>query len=178
MTSFIKENHFNENTFLNLAQAAETFHARIHNHTKIPKQAFEKMKSEILKLTPLAYHEWLKDQFNFGNNLNLQTRLSELVDKYSNHILDEIIGDKDAFTKQVKHSRNYYTHYSPSGKKKALIGHELYILSEKLKALLVSAFLIEVGFPKEKLKGFYDNIKWVFFNHLQTINTSKNNKTK
>ena len=81
------KNRFNENTFLNLAQSAETFHARIHNHTKIPKEEYKIMKEEILKLTPSKYHKWLKDQFNFGNNLNLHSRLEELTKKYTNEIL-------------------------------------------------------------------------------------------
>ena len=163
---FYKGNSFSENTFLNLAQAAETFHARIHNHTRISKQEYKEMQSEILRLTPNNYHYWLNDQFNFGNSLNLQTRLTELCEKYSNKVLDELIGDKELFTKQVKHSRNYYTHYSPSSKKNALKGYDLYILSEKLKAILVSAILIETGFDSKKLEEYYSNVKWLFFNHI------------
>ncbi len=139
---FYNVNRFNENTFLNLAQSAETFHARIHNHTKIPEKEYKAMKDEILKLTPSKYHSWLKDQFNFGNNLNLHTRLTELVEKYSNDILDKIIPDKVMFVKQVKYSRNYYTHYSSDSKKKALKGGDLFYLSERLKVLLVCAFLL------------------------------------
>ncbi|GAH82953.1 unnamed protein product, partial [marine sediment metagenome] len=41
---FYNGNRFNENTFLNLAQSAETFHARIHNHTKISKREYKAMK--------------------------------------------------------------------------------------------------------------------------------------
>jgi hypothetical protein len=124
------------------------------------------MKEEILKLTPSKYHKWLKDQFNFGNNLNLHLRLKELTDKYNNDILDKIIPDKDVFVKQVKHSRNYYTHYSASSKKNALKGGELFYLSERLKILLVCAFLIEIGFDKELISRNLDNVKWRLFNHL------------
>lgn len=163
---FYNGNRFSENTFLNLAQSAETFHARIHNHTKIPKGEYQAMKEEILKSAPEVYHKWLKDQFNFGNNLNLHTRLSELTEKYSNDFLDRIITDKDEFVKQVKHSRNYYTHYSNDGKKKALKGGDLFYLSERLKILLVWAFLVEVGFDNELLSSCIDNVKWSKFNHL------------
>lgn len=163
---FYNGNRFNENTFLNLAQSAETFHARIHNHTKIPKEEYKKMREEIIKLTPSKYHKWLKDQFKFGNNLNLHSRLEELTKKYTNEILDKVIPVKDLFIKQVKHSRNYYTHYSSDGKKKALKGSDLFYLSERLKILLVCAFLMEVGFNKELLTTCLDNIKWRKFNHL------------
>ena len=163
---FYNGNRFTENTFLNLAQASETFHARIHNHTRIPKEDYQKMKEEILKVTSKEYHGWLNDQFSFGNNLNLHSRLSELVSKYSNEITDKIITDKELFIKQVKHSRNYYTHYSEKGKRNALKGQELFFLSEKLKVLLVCAILMEVGFTKEKLTKLLDNIKWKNFNHI------------
>lgn len=163
---FFNGNRFSENAFLNLAQSAETFHARINNHTKIPREEYKIMKEEIMKVAPLKYHKWLKDQFNFGNNLNLHTRLTEITDKYSNDILDKIIPDKSLFVKQVKHSRNYYTHYSSDGKKKALKGSDLFYLSERLKILLVCSFLTEVGFEKDLLKKTLDNIKWRMFNHL------------
>ena len=163
---FYNNERFTENTFLNLAQAAETFHARIHNHTRMPKEDFKKMKDEICELAPEKHHAWLKDQFNFGNNLNLHTRLSELVSKYSNTVLDKIIGNKEDFVNQVKWSRNYYTHYSTSGAKQALKGTALFSLTEKLKILLVCAFLVEVGFDKEKLEKLLEHNKYRFFYHL------------
>lgn len=163
---FYNRNRFTVNSFLNLAQSAETFHARVHNHTKIPCEQYKKMKEDILKVVPTKYHKWLNDQLNFGNNLNLHTRLTELTEKYSNKILDKILGDKNQFVFNVKNSRNYYTHYSSNGAKKALKGVELFYLSERLKILLVYSFLIEVGFKKDNLSIFLDNIKWRLFNHL------------
>ncbi|TRZ66042.1 hypothetical protein D4R20_01135 [bacterium] len=163
---FYNGNRFTENTFLNLAQSAETFHARTNNHTKIHKEDYKFMKDEILKLTPEKYHGWLKDQFNFGNNLNLHARLTEITEKYSNDILDKILGDKKRFVLNVKYSRNYYTHYSSDGKKKALKGLDLFYLSEKLKILLICSFLMEIGFQKEELTASLENVKWRLFNHL------------
>lgn len=163
---FYNSNRFTVNTFLNLAQSAETFHARVHNHTKIPHEQYKKMKDDILEVVPTEYHTWLNDQFNFGNNLNLHSRLTELTEKYSNIILDKILGDKDKFVLNVKHSRNYYTHYSKRGERQALKGEELFYLSERLKILLVCSFLIEVGFEKDKLSTLLDNTKWKLFNYL------------
>lgn len=163
---FYNGNIFTVNSFLNLAQSAETFHARVHNHTKIPREKYKKMKEDILAVAPSEYHSWLNDQFNFGNNLNLHSRLTELTEKYSNQVLDKILGDKNQFVMDVKVSRNYYTHYSKDGQKKALKGGQLYYLSERLKILLVCSFLIEVGFDKTNLSTCLDNIKWKLFNHL------------
>ncbi|MEL4307597.1 ApeA N-terminal domain 1-containing protein [Joostella sp. CR20] len=170
---FYQGTRFNENSFLNLAQSAETFHARIHNHTKIPREEYNIMKEEILKTTDSKYHKWLKEQFNFGNNLNLHLRLEEITEKYSNEIIDKIIPDKDKFVFQVKHSRNYYTHYSSSSKKNALKGSDLFYLSEKLKLLLVCSFLMESGFSKEELSKSLDNVKWNLFNQLANWRENK-----
>lgn len=174
---FYNGNRFTINTFLNLAQSAETFHARAHNHTKIPKEQYKKMKEEILRAVQTEeYQKWLNDQFNFGNNLNLHQRLTELTEKYSNRILDKILGDKPQFVLNVKNSRNYYTHYSKDGEKKALKGGELFYLSERLKILLVCSFLIEIGFDKNNLATFLDSIKFRLFNHL--ANWQENDKGK
>lgn len=163
---FYNGNRFTINTFLNLAQSAETFHARVHNHTRISREQYKKMKEDILSVTSPDYHGWLNDQFNFGNNLNLHARLTELTEKYSNRILDKILGDMAQFVLNVKHSRNYYTHYSNDGGKKALKGGQLYYLSERLKILLVCSFLIESGFDKAKMSSYLENVKWTLFNHL------------
>ncbi|HTB06924.1 MAG TPA: HEPN domain-containing protein, partial [Bacteroidia bacterium] len=64
---FYNNDRFTENTFLNLAQAAETFHARLNNHTKMPKSDYAQMKKAIYAGTPKEFHRWLKEQFNFGN---------------------------------------------------------------------------------------------------------------
>ena len=162
---FYNGNMFTVNSFLNLAQSAETFHARVHNHTKIPRDKYKKMKEEILAAVPSDYHSWLNEQFSFGNHLNLHSRLTELTEKYSNRILDQILGDKTQFVMDVKVSRNYYTHYSASGETKALKGDQLFYLSERLKILLVCSFLIEVGFDTNNLSACLDN-KWNLFNHL------------
>lgn len=164
---FYNDNRFTVNTFLNLAQSAETFHARVHNHTKIPKEQYNKMKEDILKAVQTKeYQKWLNDQFNFGNNLNLHQRLTELTEKYSNRILDKILADKERFVLNVKNSRNYYTHYSKDCEKKALKGGDLFYLSERLKILLVCSFLVEIGFDKNSLATFLDKVKYRLFNHL------------
>lgn len=163
---FYSDGTFTENSFLNLAQAAETFHARVNNHTKMPKKEYEQMKRDIMEVAPNKYHAWLNEQFSFGNNLNLEQRLREIVARYSNNAIDKIIGDKEKFVKQVKWSRNYYTHYSESGKKNALEGSDLFYLSEKLKILLVCAFLMEIGFDKNEIEEQMDWLKFKLFSHL------------
>ena len=164
---FYNDKRFSENTFLNLAQAAESFHAHTkRNQIKMPKEEYDTMKKDILSVVDKKYHFWLKEQFNFGNHLNLHKRLEEIVEFCSCDVLNKIIDDKDTFIKQVKNSRNYYTHYSTSLKKKALIGSELFYLAQKLKIVLVCAFLLETGFEKDTLNQMLDDKKHRFFHFL------------
>jgi ApeA N-terminal domain 1 len=143
---------FNENSFLNLAQAAETLHSRLFAGTKMSKADFDQMKHTILEVAPGEYHSWLNDQFNFGNNLSLHQRLDALVERYKNSVLTRLIGDKDKFIKEVKDARNYYTHYASQGEKKALKSMDLLKLAQKLQALLVVSILIETGFDPANLE--------------------------
>ncbi len=163
---FYNSSRFTVNTFLNLAQSAETFHARLHDHTRMDKKDYTVMKNEIRDKVPEKYHSWLNEQFAFGNHLNLDTRLNELVDNYSNSLIDIIIKDKKEFIQQVKDSRNYYTHYSSTLEKRALEDVELMRLTEKLKMLLVSAFLHEIGLSKDKISELFENAKYQLFEHL------------
>ncbi|HNQ69534.1 MAG TPA: hypothetical protein PLM04_08300 [Paludibacteraceae bacterium] len=163
---FYNDKRFTENTFLNLAQAAESFHAHTRDNTRMPKEEYKKMKKEILSVVNEKYHQWLKEQFNFGNHLNLHTRLDEIISICSCEIVDKIIGDKEIFIKQVKNSRNYYTHYSSDLKKKALKGSDLFYLTQKLKIVLVCAFLLEIGFDKNILNQMLDDRKHRFFHNL------------
>ena len=94
-----------------------------------------------------------------SKKINLQTRLEKIVSdlekkvsEHSNTILNRIIENKDLFVKQIKWSRNYYTHYSLEDKKRALQGKDLFYLSEKLKIVLVCALLVEVGFSKNEIE--------------------------
>lgn len=155
--------NYDENSFLNLAQAAESFHARLHKRTRMPKAEYQEMRREILGLAPVQYHDWLNGQFNFGNSLSLHQRLEELLEKYSNSTIDDLIGDRTIFIKQVKDSRNYYTHFSKEGKKKALTSGDLVNLGKKVKALLTSALLIETGIPAQKVSSLMaDKKHWYF----------------
>lgn len=163
---FYNSSRFTVNTFLNLAQSAETFHARLHDHTRMDKKDYTAMKKEIREKVPEKYHSWLNEQFPFGNHLNLDTRLNEIVDNYSNSLIDIIIKDKKEFIQQVKDSRNYYTHYSSTLEKRALEDVELMRLTEKLKMLLVSAFLHEIGLSKDKVSELFENAKYQLFEHL------------
>lgn len=146
------------NSFLNLAQAIETLHARLNPKKKQVEVDDKEMKRirEMIKAAIPDREKWINEQIN--NRLHLKLRVEDMVEKYSTEFfIDTIENDKDKFVTKFKDSRNYYTHYSNDLKDKALDGIELVRLIAKIKLLLISALLIEVGMPKLKVNSILKN---------------------
>lgn len=153
--------------FLNLAQAAESFHLLLNIKNKLsrilPPAEFEAMQKRIKNsLNDDELYDWVKMQLN--NKLNLDMRLRELVEQYSIPSVSNLIGDTEVFIRQVKNTRNYLTHFDPKGKKNALYGADLVQLYIKLQRFLIGAILIEVGFDKDLLNQFFINKSSRIFN--------------
>ena len=153
--------------FLNLAQAAESFHLLLNiknKHSRIlPRAEFKKKQKKIEdSLNDDDLYKWVNMQLN--NKLNLEMRLRELISQYSIPTVLNFIGDTDIFIKQVKNTRNYLTHFDPDGKENALEGDNLVELYIKLQRFLIGAILIEVGFDKEALNQLFINKSSRVFN--------------
>jgi hypothetical protein len=145
--------NFNENTFLNLAQAAESYQAKMLNQTRMSEDDYNKIKIEILSVFNEddypQHYQLLKEQLSFGNEAKLHDRLTTLANRFGNTEIELQLGDISAFVKQVKWSRNYYTHYSDKLRVKALEGADLYFLTQKLRMLMTATILSDLGINKE-----------------------------
>ena len=154
---FYLNEHVIDVLFLNLAQAAESFHylLNIENNKTLPTKEFDRRK-KIIKDSILdkEIYDWVSKQLY--NKLTLDARLKALFSDYAiPPIVLKFIGDSDLFIKQFKSSRNYYTHFNPKEKDKALHGADLVELYKKLQLLLISVILIEVGFEERLLNNFF-----------------------
>ena len=164
--SFNHNSPFTENSFLNIVQGLETYHRRFENNANIPKEKHKQRVTEILDTVHEKHKKWLESKLHFSNEPTLHQRLEFLLEENRNETLDKIIADKSKFIKDVKNSRNYYTHYDKRLEKKSIKGTELYLLSEKLKILLICVILKKIGIPKEKISELLSRNEWRFFNHL------------
>lgn len=154
---FYLNEHYINVLFLNLAQATESFHylLNIDNNKTLPSEEFDRRK-KIIKESILDKEicGWVSNQLY--NGLSLDARLRALFLNYSiPAIILDYIGDLDLFIKQLKSSRNYYTHYNPKEKDKALHGSDLVELYKKMQLLLISVILLEVGFEERLLNNFF-----------------------
>lgn len=164
--SFDQKRTNNENQFLNIVQAIEAFHRRLRVNKKISEGVYNDMKKEILNSCPEAYKEWLTEKLNFGNEPNLQERLTTLFGELSDEISRHLFADKDEIIKQTKKTRNYLTHYDKKLKNKVLDGSKLYDLTDRLRVFLLVLILKELGMSQQKINHIVIEGSFWLFNHL------------
>ena len=142
---------FDENRFLNLIRVLEIYHAFRFPGTKLPPQEFKEKLNAIIEAIPEQYKIEVKDYLSHFNDYSLDMRLRALVAEVK---VDRIGMDyklDDDFIKNVKWSRNYYTHYNPSNEKKALKREGLIKLTETCRALINFLVLKQLGVSEEIL---------------------------
>lgn len=166
METFYQRGSFNENKFLNMAQALETFHRRRRKNNILTEKQHEKRINEILKSIPIKHKDFINGRLIHSNEPSLHMRLDSLFKEFNTKTFSKIVTDKDKFIKQTKDSRNFYTHYDKKMGKKALKGAELFYLTERLKVILVSAVLSETGFSYDLIEKLLERNEYKYFNHL------------
>jgi len=148
-----------ENRFMDIIQALETYHRRCIQNTEALK-AEHKMKIKgILEQLDEDQHSFIKEKLCFGYEPALSARLKELYSLYTTNLLARITGDTEQVQSIVRtavKSRNYYTHYDPIAKKHALKGMDLLYMSERLKVLLITAILRQIGIQKETIETIFE----------------------
>ncbi|PSL23716.1 ApeA N-terminal domain 1-containing protein [Chitinophaga ginsengisoli] len=165
METFYRVDRFDENRFLNVAQALETFHRRKRKNDVIPDDEHRNRLKEIMSVIPSGHEDFARGRLCFhSNEPTLHTRLADLVEEFNIETFAKILPDRLAFVKDVKNSRNYYTHYDESTKSKALKKKDLFGLTEKMKLLLIAAVLKEVGFSLDLIESLFKRNEYRFRN--------------
>ena len=172
---FINESRFDANKFLNIAQAAESLHSILYNHTRLPEDEYKKKLNEIVNSVPEEHKDFVKERLSYANALTLSDRLKELVGKCPVEIKKKYFPDEETFIKQIRDSRNYYTHYDKSGKKHILEGKDLMLLTERIRLLIVCIILFHLKFSSDDLVKILDNQQYMFI-HLKQETTSDEEK--
>lgn len=170
LSQYYISEYFLEGLFINVAQAAESFHRRLELVDDTPKieqdKTFNDRRNIILENTPEELKNWVKSQITKPKHFYV-TRLKYLLKEFSNSELDKMIGDHSKFVKDVAISRNYYTHYNRDQEKGAAHGVDLIFLYEKLRLLLLCSFLIESGFKKPLLEKLIKEKSYNVFRYLR-----------
>ena len=163
---FKKGAKMNEIHFLNIMHGIESFHRRLRSNAKRPQVEFDQLIMDILESSPNEHQAWLKEKLAFANEPSLKERLESLFSEVNPSILSHLFPQYKKLIIQAKDTRNYFTHYSSSLKKKALDGKELYHLSERLKLLLLVLLLKETGFDDTQSSKIIIDSSHFLFNHI------------
>ena len=141
--------------FLALAQALETYHRRTSTETYIAKNEFQELLQQIKSNCPEQHKKWLASRIDYGNEISLRNRLNRIIESFKSHI-----GPDETIEKTIKlivDTRNYLTHYDPKLESKAAKGRDLWLLCQKMEAILQLHLLKELDFDDNEINTVLSN---------------------
>jgi hypothetical protein len=148
--TFYQKGYLN-NELLNLTQALESYHRKTKVNFELPITEHNKRISEILNSAPKAHKLWLKQKLKYSNEPTLRQRLKELWDK-SPAAISAKLGAKNTFVGITVDTRNYWTHFGDDLKANAANDEDLFYLVVKLKILVQTCLLQELGFNSKEIE--------------------------
>ncbi|MDJ0798723.1 MAG: hypothetical protein QNJ51_18205 [Calothrix sp. MO_167.B12] len=157
---------------LNYAQALEAFHLRVIGGKYMSDVEYESICNILTKQIPPEinkdHQQSLKNRLKYGNYFSQRKRIKELLEEVWDDCLNKFINNKTRFIEEVISTRNYLIHYDESSASKAVVGNEIFYLAQRLKVLLLTHILIQIGIPKYNV---YKAIKrFEPFNYLKSRN--------
>ena len=144
-----KPDMYLESKFLNIAQAAESYHRRRCKNQVLTQPEHDARIESILNNTPEEYKKWLNAKLHFSNEPPLLERLMDLLDK-TKKVMNPLVKDHAKFAKKVRDTRNYFTHWNTDLQDKAAQGEELFRITQTLLFMLQSCLLMELGCTPER----------------------------
>jgi ApeA N-terminal domain 1 len=163
-----KSSLFIETEFLALAQALEGF-GRIHfERGLIPSDEF---KNGLTKLRTELRNLWgdseivkrCSDALSTANEASFGHRLGLTYDLLSGDFAAKLLGNRTEFIRRVVQTRNYFTHLGiEKGKYVADTPKELFLLNQRLHALLRCVMLLDLTVSEVVLRGpiLYQMLRW------------------
>ena len=154
---------YSETRFLNAVQAIESYHRRKDTTKKFVKsiEEHDERMIKIISFAPLEYMNWLLEKLRYSNEVYLALRLKEILTLHKD-IAEIYIGNKkqqDDFVYRVVATRNYLTHFDVDNEEKCAKGTDLLILIEKLKLIIKSCLLEEIGMDQSRIRTILENYK-------------------
>ena len=164
------------NEFLDFARSLEAYHTKNFNRARVDKKEYDDMITKVKESLPEDIYTFFKSKFDYGNTLSLHERLEELLRLVDFGSIKDVVLDNESFIKQVKHSRNHYTHLNDNKKKHILTGKELILATDKIKVIIITLIILDLGLDKKIVDEISQEYKWFFpFLYQQMF---KKNKAK
>ena len=136
-----------------LAQALETLHRRSSQETEMSPEEFRDRIDLVIKNCPTDIQGWVWEKLQYVNRLPFKTRIERLVEPFASWFGSNF-GEREAFIKSIRDTRNYLTHYDAKAtKRRADRPDDLFVLYGKMEGLLQLHLLSLIGFD-HSLIGF------------------------
>lgn len=157
-----------EVTFLTLVRALEVFDRARNGNNVRPKAQHKAFIKTLIDAAPEAARKWLTEKLAFSNEPTLRDRVTRLLDKVG-EVMDPIAGERVEFAKRLADTRNYYTHYDESGRKKAATGEEPSRLNQRLIVFIAALLLHATGLEAPRVTAlFRQNQSYVWLMRIQS----------
>jgi len=167
--TFYNQSMYISSRFLSLAQALEVFHRRAIGGRYMSDEAFGIAYNTLVRAIPNSssedFRKSLKNRLRFANEFSLRRKLRDLVDRVWDDCLCHFLGDRVQFIDTVVNTRNYLTHYATELQEKAIRGVELHGLNERLRLILLTLLLTEIGMELDHIGELIRNQS--SFKHLK-----------
>jgi hypothetical protein len=97
-------------------------------------------------MVPNEEQAWLKEKLRHANEKTLAQRLEDILASAPSETA-QFIPDSAAFAARVRHTRNYYTHFTSELREKGntVPDNELPHLTEQMRGLLILCILKDLG---------------------------------
>jgi len=147
------ESMYSHHVFLNYARVLELIHRISYKGTYLENSIFKNIREhiagEIGKMLEGRTREVFKDKLMYLNEYTLEDRIVELL-KAADVIVEEYISNKDKLIKDIKNTRNYYTHFSKRLEGKALKGEDLNRINTVLRIIIDAIIFTMCGLDSNK----------------------------
>ncbi len=140
-----------EHHFLSIMNAVESYHrsAGAKRYESEPSEHKERI-DRILVASPAEDRDWLSRKLEYSNEVGLRARLRELFDALPPDV-QRVCGERKTFINSVVITRNYLTHHDDRLKDQALSGTRLWRITRKLRLILQTAFLRQLGLEDQQI---------------------------
>jgi hypothetical protein len=146
-----------EHQFISTTQAAESYHRLRYRGRYLDDSLFKTVLDQLYQAIPPvpvpAFVSALKTRLKYLNEWALRRRLKDLIGRQG-EIAPAVLPGPRGFVDSVVDTRNYLTHLDPELLPKARTSAiELFEFTQRLRVVLESALLAEIGFDSDRIRA-------------------------
>jgi len=161
-----------EELFFNIVRVCEAFHRIAIGGFEVSAEDHQSRIDEILHSCPGPHRKWLQSKLHFSNELGLRRRLKDLWHYVGPEVTNHLPVSRSHLVARTVELRNLLTHYSEVYRATGPKFSDMHSLARWWTIILEACFLLDSGFPKERLGELYSRnreYRWQRFLELRDL---------